>query len=196
MIFEVLQIITEEINNFFNVEIEEKPVSLDNIAFIESEGNENSNTNNNVILSLLHTEEEITLKNILNHQIEGTKVVYKNNKIHLNLYLMFSANRSDYTESLKSLSKIIEFFQSKRIFTQSNTSFDRELDGMDRIKDFKFTVELFSPSFEEMNFIWGTLGGKQYPSVIYKVSVLEIERDVTQSEGALITEINGSLNHK
>ncbi|WP_299314603.1 DUF4255 domain-containing protein [uncultured Aquimarina sp.] len=196
MIFEVLQIITEEVNNFFNIEIEEKPVSLDNIAFIESETNENSNTSNNVVLSLLHTEEEATLKNILNHQIEGTKVVYKNNKVHLNLYLMFSANRSDYTESLKSLSKIIEFFQSKRIFTQSNTSFDREVDGMDKIRDFRFTVELFSPSFEEMNFIWGTLGGKQYPSVIYKASVLEIERDVTQSEGSLITEINGTLNHK
>ncbi|MDH7444147.1 DUF4255 domain-containing protein [Aquimarina sp. 2201CG14-23] len=198
MIFEVLQIITEEINNFFDIEIEEKPVSLDNIAFIESDGNDSSNSNNsnNVILSLLHTEEEVTLKNILNHDIEGTKVIYKNNKVHLNLYTMFSANRSDYTESLKSLSKIIEFFQSKRIFTQSNTSFDRGLDGMDKIKDFRFTVELFSPSFEEMNFIWGTLGGKQYPSVIYKVSVLEIERDVTQSEGSLITEINGSLNHK
>ncbi|WP_108802505.1 DUF4255 domain-containing protein [Aquimarina sp. Aq107] len=196
MIFEVLQIITEEVNNFFNIEIEEKPVSLDNIAFIESETNDNQNTSNNVVLSLLHTEEEATLKNILNHQIEGTKVVYKNNKVHLNLYIMFSTNRSDYTESLKSLSKIIEFFQSKRIFTQSNTIFDREVDGMDKIKDFRFTVELFSPSFEEMNFIWGTLGGKQYPSVIYKVSVLEIERDVTQSEGSLITEINGSLNHK
>ena len=196
MIFEVLQIITEEVNNFFNIEIEEKPVSLDNIAFIESETNDNQNTSNNVVLSLLHTEEEATLKNILNHQIEGTNVVYKNNKVHLNLYIMFSTNRSDYTESLKSLSKIIEFFQSKRIFTQSNTIFDREVDGMDKIKDFRFTVELFSPSFEEMNFIWGTLGGKQYPSVIYKVSVLEIERDVTQSEGSLITEINGSLNHK
>lgn len=196
MIFEVLQIITEEVNNFFNIEIEEKPVSLDNIAFIESETNDNANTSNNVILSLLHTEEEATLKNIRNHQIEGTKVVYKNNKVYLNLYIMFSINRSDYTESLKSISKIIEFFQSKRIFTQSNTSFDRELDGMDKVKDFRFTVELFSPSFEEMNFIWGTLGGKQYPSVIYKVNVLEIERDITQSEGSLITEINGSLNHK
>jgi len=189
MIFEVLQIITEEVNNFFNV-------SLDNIAFIESEANDNSSTSNNVILSLLHTEEEATLKNIANHQIEGTKVVYKNNKVYLNLYIMFSINRSDYTESLKSISKIIEFFQSKRVFTQNNTSFDRELDGMDKVKDFRFTVELFSPSFEEMNFIWGTLGGKQYPSVIYKVNVLEIERDITQSEGSLITEINGSLNHK
>ncbi|WP_405205923.1 DUF4255 domain-containing protein [Aquimarina sp. LLG6339-5] len=192
MIFEVLQIITEEVNNFFNIEIEEKPVSLDNIAFVESEDDEPSNSNN-IVLSLLHTEEESTLKNILNHKIEGTKVVYKNNKVNLNLYIMFSANRNDYKESLKSISRVVEFFQSKKIFTQSNTNFDRDLDGMDQIGDFKFTTELFTPSFEEMNFIWGTLGGKQYPSVIYKVSVLEIERDVTQSEGSLITEINGSL---
>lgn len=192
MIFEVLQIITEEVNNFFNLEIEEKPVSLDNIAFVESEDDEPSNSNN-IVLSLLHTEEESTLKNILNHKIEGTKVVYKNNKVNLNLYIMFSANRNDYKESLKSISRVVEFFQSKKIFTQSNTNFDRDLDGMDQIGDFKFTTELFTPSFEEMNFIWGTLGGKQYPSVIYKVSVLEIERDVTQSEGSLITEINGSL---
>lgn len=192
MIFEVLQIITEEVNNFFDIEIEEKPVSLDNIAFIESEDDEPSDSNN-IVLSLLHTEEETTMKNILNHEIEGTKVVYKNNKVHLNLYIMFSANRNDYKESLKSVSKVVEFFQSKRIFTQSNTNFDRDLDGMDQIGNFKFTVDLFTPSFEEMNFIWGTLGGKQYPSIIYKISLLEVERDVTQSEGSLITEINGNL---
>ncbi|WP_024769980.1 DUF4255 domain-containing protein [Aquimarina macrocephali] len=192
MIFEVLQIITEEVNNFFDIELEEKPVSLDNIAFIESEDDEPSDSNN-IVLSLLHTEEETTMKNILNHEIEGTKVIYKNNKVHLNLYIMFSANRNDYKESLKSVSKVVEFFQSKRIFTQSNTNFDRDLDGMDQIRNFKFTVDLFTPSFEEMNFIWGTLGGKQYPSIIYKISLLEVERDVTQSEGSLITEINGNL---
>lgn len=193
MIFEVLQIITEEINNFFDIEIEEKPVSMDNIAFIESEQGNQGETNN-VLLTLLHLQEEPTLKNVPNYEIEGTKVVYKNNKVNLNLFIMFAANKDTYTESLKHISKVIEFFQSKRIFTQANTSFDRDLEGMDKINDFRFTVDLFTPSFEEMNFIWGTLGGKQYPSVIYKVSVLQVERNVTQSEGSLITEINGSLN--
>lgn len=193
MIFEVLQIITEDVNHFFDQETEEKPVSLENIAFVDSEEEEPSDSNN-IVLSLLHTEEETTLKNLSNHEIEGTKVVYKNNKVHLNLYIMFSANRNTYTASLKSISKVVEYFQSKRIFTQSNTHFDRDIDGMDRIGNFRFTVELFTPSFEEMNFIWGTLGGKQYPSIIYKVSVLEIERDITQSEGSLITQINGNLN--
>lgn len=194
MIFEVLQIITEEVNHFFDLEIEEKPVSLENIAFIESEDEEAGS--NNIVLSLLHTEEEVTMKNISNHEIDGNKVIYKNNKIHLNLYIMFSANRNSYTGSLKSISTILEFFQSKRIFTQSNTNFDRDLDGMDAVGNFKFTVDLFTPSFEEMNFIWGTLGGKQYPSIIYKVSVLEIERDIAQKEGALVGGVSGNLKRK
>jgi hypothetical protein len=194
MIFEVLQIISEEINNFFDIETEEKPVTLSNIAFVESDVGD-STSSNNIVLTLLHSKEEATLKNISNNSIEGTKVIYKNNKVYLNLYIMFAANRTDYTESLKSISKVVEFFQSKRVFTQANTSFDRALDGMEKMKDFKFVVELFTPSFEEMNFIWGTLGGKQYPSVIYKVNVLEIGRDVTQTEGALVSGFEGGLNH-
>lgn len=186
MIFEVLQIITEEINHFFDIEIEEKPVSMDNIAFIESEQGNQGETNN-VLLTLLHLQEEPTLKNVPNYEIEGTKVVYKNNKVNLNLFIMFAANKDTYTESLKHISKVIEFFQSKRIFTQANTSFDRDLEGMDKINDFRFTVDLFTPSFEEMNFIWGTLGGKQYPSVIYKVSLLNGIKKEYLKEGKMIT---------
>lgn len=92
MIFEVLQIITEEINNFFDIEIEEKPVTLSNIAFVESDVGD-STSSNNVVLTLLHTKEEATLKNISNNSIEGTKVIYKNNKVYLNLYIMFAANK-------------------------------------------------------------------------------------------------------
>ena len=97
-------------------------------------------------------------------------------KVSLNLYLLFSANNATYKESLKSVSKLIQFFQGKKIFTQDNTNFKKE-DEMLNVKNFRFIVDLFTPSFEELNFIWGTLGGKQYPSVIYKVSLIEIERD-------------------
>ncbi|HHC81177.1 MAG TPA: DUF4255 domain-containing protein, partial [Flavobacteriia bacterium] len=74
-----------------------------------------------------------------------------------------------------------------------NTSYDRDLEGMEKLKNFKFNVDFFTPSFEELNYIWGTLGGKQYPSLIYKVSVLEIERNVTAKEGPVIIEVNNIL---
>lgn len=185
MIFEVLQVITEEANSYFKG----NPISLDNIATIEGDTTDSSEPTD-IILTLLNLQEEFTLKNIPNNYENGNKVEYKNPKVNINLYILFSANNGSYPESLKSLSKIIEFFQGKNVFTQDNTTFDRELDGMIWLKDFKFIVDLYTPSFEELNYIWGTLGGKQYPSVMYKVSLLEMERDILQGEGALITQID------
>jgi len=189
MIFEVLQVIKEEVNGYF----EGNPVSLDNIATIDSDTGDGNNGAGDIILSLLNMQEEVTLKNVPNSYINGTKVTYKNPKIYLNLYILFSANSNTYEESLKSISKIIEFFQAKKVFTQDNTSYDRDLEGMEKLKNFKFNVDFFTPSFEELNYIWGTLGGKQYPSLIYKVSVLEIERNVTAKEGPVIIEVNNIL---
>jgi hypothetical protein len=100
-----------------------------------------------------------------------------------------SVTQSAYDESLKKLSKIIEFFQGKSIFNQDNTPFEREGDLSD-VGNFYFKVDLFTPTFEQLNYIWGSLGGKQYPAVIYKVSVLQIDRARVTAEGTIITSID------
>ncbi|WP_299551305.1 DUF4255 domain-containing protein [Seonamhaeicola sp.] len=189
MIYEVLQVLTEEVNNY----IEGAPVALDNIASIETDTSDTS-ASIDIVLTLLNLQEESTLKNISNYYVTDTKVTYKNPPVNINLFILFSANNSTYSESLKSLSRIIEFFQGKHVFTQDNTDFDRDVAGMEKLKNFKFIVDLYTPSFEELNYIWGTLGGKQYPSVLYKVTLVQIERDIVQSEGVVITQINPILN--
>lgn len=191
MIFEVLQVISEELNNYF----EGSPVSLENIATVDDETGDDQNSSSDIILTLLSLQEEFALKNVSNHYINSTDVSYKNPKVNLNLYILFSANNSSYPESLKSISKIVAFFQAKNVFTQDNTNYDRDLEGMEKLKNFKFIIDLFTPSFEELNFIWGTLGGKQYPSVIYKVSLIEIERDIITKKGVVITNINNDLKN-
>jgi len=187
MIFEILQIITEEVNDYFGV----NTVSLENIANIEQEGEGDSS---GVVLTLLNMKEEYALKNHSNNQVNGTEVNYKNPKINLNLYVLFSANNSTYTESLKSISKVMQYFQGKRVFTQENTTFLREGE-LSNVNNFRFLVDLFTPSFEELNYIWGALGGKQYPSTIYKVSLIEIERDVTLKKGVVISGLSNDLNN-
>ena len=190
MIFEILEVIKQEVNGFFG----ENAVSLENIASIESNADGSSTDSNDVLLTLLNMNEEYALKNISNNYISGTKVVYKNPKVNLNLYILFSANNSSYSESLKSISKVIQFFQGKRIFTQANSTFEHTSE-MENLKNFKFIVDLFTPSFEELNFIWGTLGGKQYPSVLYKLSSIEIERDMLIGKGEVISEINNEAKN-
>ncbi len=187
MIFEVLQVISEEVNSYLKT----NAVSLENIANVDQDGDSDSNV---IVLTLLNMQEEFALKNQSNNSINGTEVTYKNPKVNLNLYLLFSANSSTYTESLKNISKVIQFFQGKRIFTQSNTSFLREGDMLN-VKNFKFIADLYTPSFEELNFIWGTLGGKQYPSAIYKISLIEIEREAIIGKGAVISGLGTNLNN-
>lgn len=197
MIFEIIQIITEQVNNYLEEIGLDKSVVAENIAFLESQ-NEDVGTalKDGVALTVINLAEEATLKNFPNHTIENTKTIYKNSIVNLNLYILFSANRDKYLNSLNDISKIIAFFQGKKLFTQANTIYNRNNIAMSNIDNFRFTVELYTPTFEELNYIWGTLGGKQLPSALYKVSMIQIERDIAQAEGQLIGEFTGITKRK
>ncbi len=186
MIYEVLQIIADELNSY----IGENNIDLTNIADVNSDSS--GGTNTEISLSLINLQEEFTLKNTSNKYVGGTSVTYKNPRIYLNLYALFSVNKSSYAESLKSLSKVIAFFQGKKVFTQANSNYSN-IDGAEDIKSFKFITELYTPSFEELNFIWGTLGGKQFPSVLYKITLVEIERVLIRDEGKVVSEYKNSM---
>ncbi len=198
MIFEVIQIISEQVNNYLEEVGLEKSVVPENIAFLESRNEDSDSTSikDSVVLTLINLAEEATLKNFPNHTIDNTKTIYKNGIINLNLYILFSANRDIYVNSLMDISKIIEFFQGKKLFTQANTIYNRNSSAMSNVDNFRFTVELYTPTFEELNYIWGTLGGKQLPSALYKLSMIQIERNITQAEGQLIGEFTGVTKRK
>jgi len=49
---------------------------------------------------------------------------------------------------------------------------------------------------EEVNHIWGTLGGKQYPFAIYWMRMLDLQFRSVQHESSLITEIVTDFSHK
>lgn len=197
MIFEVIQIITDQVNNYLDEIGLAKTVVPENIAFLESQNDTiTGNLDDMVALTLINLDEEATLKNFPNHSIENDKTIYKNSIINLNLYLLFSANRTNYINSLNDISKIIAFFQGKKLFTQANTIYNRNNVAMSNIDNFKFSVELYTPTFEELNYIWGTLGGKQLPSALYKVSMIQIERNIAQGEGQLISKVKGIAKGK
>lgn len=197
MIFEIIQILTEDVNQYLSDIGLEKSIVAENIAFLESQNETVAKIlDDKVALTLININEEATLKNFPNHTYEGTKTIYKNSVIHLNLFILFSANRNNYANSLNDISKIIEFFQGKKLFTQANTIYNRSNVAMGNVENFRFTVELYTPTFEELNYIWGTLGGKQLSSALYKVSMVQIERNINLNEGTLITQVQGITKSK
>ncbi len=195
MIYETLQILKEQIETYFTEVGLGKIIILENIALWESGSANASKVEDKVVITLLKLEEEVTLKNIPNYKIKDNKTEYKNPPVHLNIYLLISANCDTYDKSLRSISRVIQFFQGKKVFTSGNTIYNRTNVALDVLDYFKFIVELYTPGFEEMNHVWGTLGGRQLPSVIYRVQLVQIEQDKKLAESGLITHVGGELNN-
>jgi len=140
--------------------------------------------------SVINIEEERTVKAHLPQTtyLNGQHVVSPP-ELRLNLYVLFAANFKVYEEALKNLSYVLTYFQSHPAFTQS------EFPGLDlRIE--KLLLELQSPSFEQWNQIWGCNGGKQLPSIIYKVRMVILQPDAPSGIRAPITTIRASLQGK
>lgn len=193
MIYETLQILKEELESYFVETGLGKVIVLDNIALWDFDTDEDNRFKDKVVMTLLKLEEEATLKNVSTHKVTGMSSEVKNAPVHLNLFLLVSANFGKYDAALINISQVIEFFQGKKVFTSSNTVYDRNNVAFQDISFFRFNVELVTPDFEALNYVWGTLGGRQLPSVMYKIQLIEIERNRKLKKGTPITRISGDF---
>lgn len=204
MIYEVLQILANELNIYFRQTIEhidkdKDIVILDNIALADSESETANDMKNKVVVSLLTIDEEATLRNFPNQNRINNQTEYYNPEVNLNLYVLFSANANTYVDSLIYLSKTIEFFQVKSVFTQNNSSYDESQfleSSSSSLDSFKFSMELYTPNFEDLNYIWGTLGGRQFPSALYKLALVNIAGNRPVGTATVIKQVSGNINNQ
>ncbi len=155
-------------------------------------GNGNANIlDGKVVISLVGVQQEKALRNLPNFKVQNGQTIYKNAPVHVNLFVLISANSSKYETSLKYLSQVIKFFQGKNIFTHLD-SFEKNNDpdaDQQEQEAFRLLIDLHSTTFEESNYLWSTLGGKQLPAACYKIRVLALERDIPQGTSGTIKEI-------
>lgn len=154
-------------------------------------------------LSVVNIKEEKALKNVPTHVRNDTtlRVTYENPPVFLNFQILMVATHVNYTNALSVLSRAIRFFQFKNIFTQddvdpSSLTANAPTNQLDQLQSFKLIFDLYSPTLEEVNHLWGTLGGKQYPFVLYVLRMLDLKFRAVQSEAGLITEVVTDFYHK
>lgn len=153
-------------------------------------------------LSVVNIKEEKTLKNLPNYTRNDAtlKAAYENPPIFLNFLILLTATHTNYSNALTVLSKAIRFFQSRSVFTQDNVAPESitgvTIDPLDQLESFKLIFDLYSPTLEEINHLWGTLGGKQYPFVLYMVRMLDLKFQSVQRESGLITQVVSDFYHK
>ncbi|MGA1870162.1 MAG: DUF4255 domain-containing protein [bacterium] len=122
-------------------------------------------------LSLINIHEEKILKSQPNHIArQNNQISHVNPELRLTLCILFAVNfpENNFKEGLGFLSDVIGFFQSKNVFTSENTP---AIDSS--IK--KLIVNLYSLDFETQNHLWGILGSKYFPSVVYQLQTLFIQ---------------------
>ncbi|MEL6274539.1 MAG: DUF4255 domain-containing protein, partial [Bacteroidota bacterium] len=170
-------------------------VVLGNVAMVE-QGSDPS-LENKLIISLVNIEEERSLKNARVVRPTGLAggLSYENPPVSLNLYLLFSANfANNYEKSLAYLSMVIEFFQQKQTFSLANSP-NPGTDLYDfENNDLRVTFNIYTMTFEQLNHLWGALGGKQLPSALYRVYLVQLKDEQVREGGRLIEQIEGQEN--
>ena len=204
MIDSALILLREELNEYIR-SLPSNPdpsyVVLGNVATIDNDSSDE--LRGTLIVSLVNIEEESTLKNgKAYHKMPNGTVRYENLPVYLNLYLLFSANFPDnYTNALIRLSQTLRFFQGKHAFNLRNTISPTILAAVsdplnperEVLAGLELYLDLYTMTFEQINHLWGSLGGKQIPFVMYKLRMVMLREPKYNMEGALIEEIQNNL---
>lgn len=90
--------------------------------------------------------------------------------VHLNLSVMVAANFSGrhYADALRYLSLSVGFFQRRPVFDHANTpALDARID--------RLVLEIENLGVNELGNLWGVLGSRYVPSVLYKVRMVTFD---------------------
>lgn len=174
----------------------EPDVILGNLSMADSAQVDSENSiADRVVVSVVNIQQESTLRNMAaNRQIFDNvglpRGVAKNPGIFLNIYVLIGANKLQYNIGLQRISQVISFFQRKSIFTVAEIPNLPDL-GLDKI-----IFDLHSTNFEELNQLWGIMGGKYIPSVVYKMRLAYIDSMEEGMEIPLVKTIDAQFNNK
>ncbi len=186
MIHESLTFLSLEVNKFLNQKLgstTDPRLVLGNIAK-SSDGDTGKNPlNNKLILSLINIEEDKVSKVRENYVKNATGIIYKNPPVLVNMYILIAANYDTYSDNLKMIAYLMQFFQANNYFTPiTHPSLDQKIQQLN--------ADLFTLNFEQINHIWSTLGGKYLPSAMYKIRQVSVEDETAvQTEGKWIEEV-------
>ncbi len=193
MIGETLELIRSELNNFIISKVGagggQDRVTL--TSFVDGNG-AIAIPDDSIGLCLLNIEEEKHLKTVGMVQKQRSEITSQMVRppININLHIMFAAYFNQYQESLKYISYIMSFFQSKPVFDIENTP------AMSNLDTKRLIFELNSINLEQLHYIWSMVGTRYLPSSIFKVRMLTLHEKDKVTEVANIQSIGTQVNKK
>lgn len=148
----------------------------------DAEGKPTAETRNRLTLFLTNIAQDSVPRGAGRHAMQ----IGQAPPIHLDIYFMLASGHDPdiYGEGLKMISAALMFFQAHPVMTPQNTP---EMPaGLAQL-----TIELSNLKVEEVGQLWGNLGGRYAPSVMFKMRSVMIDAGVIQSITPLIRAPSG-----
>ena len=194
MIDTAIALLQTELENYLSFRDVSATVVTDNIGMLETSNGDK--LSNNIIITVVNLEEESTLKNQQAYKTYPAThtAVYENAPIYLNLYVLFTSNYwgDKYIYALQRISYVVQFLQSRNSFSYGTSTGGGFSDDPD-IVSLRFTMELYTLTFEQLNHLWGSLGGRQVPFVMYKLRLIALTDRKVLRNTPLIQEVDTDL---
>ncbi len=164
-------------------------VTVSNI--VEPDGSIAPNVNNKLVMLLTNIERDtVPFRKPSSNASGNARSPISVPPLYLNLYVMVAANFSgkNYPEALKLISNTISFFQRQPVFDRNSTP---DLDQ--RIE--KLILDMENLKIQDLSNVWGLLGGKYLPSVLYKVRMVTFDAADIVGQVPTLQDPQLSLNH-
>lgn len=186
MINAVMSVLVNELGQYLKnrYSLTEDPVMSANLTALD--GSVAVGGENKIVLTLVNIENETVIpKSILQSDGGGNRILSSPPPVYLNLNVLLSAyfQNTNYLESLKFLSASIMFFQRNQVMTKDKF---HALSGHVG----KLTIEIVNLSLNELGNLWGQLGGKYLPSIMYKVRMIPFNGEYPVSIDYEVTDNN------
>lgn len=161
LIDQALQIVTDRLNGHLRTQfsVDDDLVALTPLT--DSEGRPAKAARNRLALFLTNIAEDGSLRNVPPDMRPRARAPQP---LYLDVYFMLASGHDAeiYSEGLKQMSASLLYFQSRPLWTHQNTP---ELPaGIDQL-----ALELTNLKVEETAQLWGNLGGRYVPSVMFKM---------------------------
>ena len=200
MIRTALEFITKQLDAYM-VEREQDTAnySTSNVvemqSIIAADGTINATDANHITIMLAGLEEERREGKRPQYVPTDDKQFLKlNPPVELDLLILFIAHKKDYGTALRDLSSVVSFFQAYPVFDQEknpslNASVIDPINKPWQLID-RLVFTLHALSFEQLNNLWGLLGSKYIPSIVYKMKMLTVFDTKGNQKVPAITEMN------
>ena len=165
--------LASQLNQFYRrtLALSEDIVEVSNL--VDGDGAVAPTAENKIVLLLVNIERDTTPQRGGASGYSGLdRIAGSGHPVYLNLYVLVAANfgGKNYVEALKHLSHAIAFFQKQPVFDRHSAP------DMDRRVD-RLVLDIENLSIQDLSNLWGALGGKYLPSVLYKVRMVAISGD-------------------